>query len=150
MCPSSSVLFTIYFVSPQNDIALIHLGESVEFTSQVRPVCLPSKQTGKVEAGQRVVASGWGRPTDTAKGISPVLREVNLETIDNIECLKQYPTVVNPNIVCISGEAGKSTCKGDSGETLRRTSREYYLHMISSDVSECHCCVPTYHYVCSY
>ena len=63
-----------------------------------------------------MLATGWGRPADTAKGISSVLREVGVETITNIECMKQYPTVVNPNIICISGEGGRSTCKGDSGQ----------------------------------
>ena len=118
----------------QNDIALIHLINPVQFTNKIRPVCLPSSdQTDIAFEGQKVntelsqfttnsdlttqvLATGWGRPADSAKGISAVLREVGLETITNIECMKQYPTVVNPNIICISGQGGKSTCKGDSGQ----------------------------------
>lgn len=101
----------------QNDIALIHLGRSVQLTSRIRPVCLPGlADKERLFENMKVLATGWGRPSDTARGISPVLREVSLQTITNIECMKQYPTVLNPNIICISGKEGKSTCKGDSGE----------------------------------
>ena len=103
----------------QNDIALIHLINPIDFTSRIRPVCLPShtESANKFEE-MKVLASGWGRPADKAKGISPVLREVPLDTISNLDCTKQYPTVVNPKILCISGRGGKSTCKGDSGGPL--------------------------------
>ena len=101
----------------QNDIALIHLGRPVQFSRRISPVCLPGQaDTDRTLEDRTVLATGWGRPSDTAKGISPVLREVSLHTISNIECMKQYPTVVNPNILCISGKGGRSTCKGDSGD----------------------------------
>ena len=104
----------------QNDIALIHLGRPVQFSSRIRPVCLPGlADRERMFEEQQVLATGWGRPSDSAKGISPVLREVSLQTITNIECMKQYPTVVNPNIICISGKGGKSTCKGDSGDKIK-------------------------------
>ena len=103
----------------QNDIALIHLGKPIQFSRRISPVCLPGQaDTERSFEDRNVLATGWGRPSDTAKGISPVLREVSLQTISNIECMKQYPTVVNPNILCISGKGGKSTCKGDSGDFL--------------------------------
>ena len=37
-------------------------------------------------------------------------RHVDTDTITNLACALQYPTVVNQNIICISGKDGKSTC----------------------------------------
>ena len=54
-------------------------------------------------------ASGWGKPTDSADSISPVLREVVTETITNLVCIFELFTVTGKNI-CISGKGGKSTC----------------------------------------
>merc|ERR1719295_151620 len=103
----------------QNDIALVHLGDPVEFSNSIRPVCLPThSDAGDSLAGLEVLASGWGRPKDNATGISPVLREVSVTTIDNLTCASQYPTVVTKKILCISGLNGRSTCKGDSGGPL--------------------------------
>ena len=62
-----------------------------------------------------------------------MFREVTVETITNLMCALEFPTVINKNIVCISGKNGKSTCnvslshlimmrtmnfKGDSGGPL--------------------------------
>merc|ERR1712176_362995 len=55
---------------------------------------------------------------DSANSISPVLREVTVDTITNLMCALEYPTVINRNIICISGKNGKSTCNGDSGGPL--------------------------------
>ena len=54
-------------------------------------------------------ASGWGKPTDDATSISPVLREVVAETITNLVCKFELITISATNI-CISGKGGKSTC----------------------------------------
>jgi len=101
-----------------NDLALVHLPEKVTFSDTIRPVCLPSySDAGDAMAHVPAVASGWGKPSDDASGISPVLREVDTETITNLACALQFLTV-NKNIICISGKDGKSTCNGDSGGPL--------------------------------
>merc|ERR1712240_874572 len=102
-----------------NDLALVHLPQKVEFSDRIRPVCLPAhSEAGDAMAHLAVVASGWGKPSDDASGISPVLREVDTETITNLACALQFPTSVNKNVICISGNDGKSTCNGDSGGPL--------------------------------
>jgi secreted trypsin-like serine protease len=102
-----------------NDLALVHLPNKVNFTSTIRPICLPAhSEAGTAWAHEAAVASGWGKPSDSANSISPELRRVDVETITNLMCALEFPTVVNKNIVCISGAGGKSTCNGDSGGPL--------------------------------
>ena len=117
---------TDFFTHPQystitlhNDLALVHLPTKVNFTSSIMPVCLPAhSEAEEVWAHELAEASGWGKPNDEATSISPVLRHVDVETITNLACAFQFPTVVNKNIICISGKDGKSTCNGDSGGPL--------------------------------
>jgi len=102
-----------------NDLALVHLPEKVNFTNTIRPVCLPSySESSTAWAHEDCQASGWGKPSDSATGISPELREVTVDTITNLICALEFPTVINKNILCISGKDGKSTCNGDSGGPL--------------------------------
>jgi len=106
-------------ITLHNDIALVHLPEKVNFTNIIRPVCLPKhSESGEAWAHEDCQASGWGKPTDSATSISPELREVTVDTITNLMCALEFPTVINKNIVCISGKNGKSTCNGDSGGPL--------------------------------
>jgi len=106
-------------ITLHNDLALVHLPEPVNFTNIIRPVCLPKhSESDEHWAHEDCQASGWGKPTDSATSISPELREVTVDTITNIACALEYPTVVNKNIICISGKNGKSTCNGDSGGPL--------------------------------
>jgi len=111
-------------ITLHNDLALIHLPQAINFTDNIRPICLPSySEAGSVWANEDVVASGWGKPTDDATSISPVLRWVETNTITNLLCALEFPTVINKNIICISGKDGKSTCNGDSGGPLYLTTR---------------------------
>lgn len=53
--------------------------------------------------------------------------------------MKQYPTVVNPNIICISGQGGKSTCKGDSGQSSDQIFKEEMIKKLNSRRSTLFC-----------
>jgi len=102
-----------------NDLALVHLPRKVEFTDTIRPVCLPAhSESGEKFDHLPAVASGWGKPTDSAESISPELRFVDTDTITNLICALEFPANVWKNIICISGKNGKSTCNGDSGGPL--------------------------------
>jgi len=123
------VVTTDFFTHPgwsqfnlHNDLALVHLPYALNFTENIRPVCLPShSEAGTHWDGEEAVASGWGKPTDSSTSISPTLRWVETDTISNTACWIEFPTAVNKNVICISGAHGKSTCNGDSGGPL-------YLH----------------------
>jgi len=102
-----------------NDIALVHLPYAINFTDTIRPVCIPKhSESGEKWDHMDVQASGWGKPSDSATSVSPVLREVTVDTITNLACALAFPTIINKNIICISGNDGKSTCNGDSGGPL--------------------------------
>merc|ERR1719266_1587078 len=123
------VVTTDFFTHPgwsqfnlHNDLALVHLPYALNFTENIRPVCLPGhSEAGTAWDGEEAVASGWGKPTDSSTSISPTLRWVETDTISNTACWIEFPTAVNKNVICISGAHGKSTCNGDSGGPL-------YLH----------------------
>ncbi|XP_056633937.1 brachyurin-like [Diorhabda sublineata] len=100
----------------KNDIALINLPSEIEFTDYIKPIKIASEDLdyGK----EKALVSGWGRPFDGARGISSVLREVDVPVITNSWCNLKYLGVVGDGQVCVSGSDGKSTCNGDSGGPL--------------------------------
>jgi len=104
-----------------NDVALIELPSKIAFNDYIKPSCLPAKGD-TADAGELVTAIGWGKPSDSAGGISPVLRMVaDLPIITNQECNAIYG-IVGPGVVCINTTGGKGTCNGDSGGPLNTKS----------------------------
>jgi len=102
----------------RNDLALIKLPESVTFTDAISPICL-APASEPLHAGDPLHVSGWGKPTDAATGISPVLREVGVTGITNQECVAAYNVLtVRDSNICVSTLGGKSSCNGDSGGPL--------------------------------
>ncbi|KAK3874646.1 hypothetical protein Pcinc_020427 [Petrolisthes cinctipes] len=109
-----------------NDIAIITLENRVEFTSALRPYCLPQRQDELV--GRRCTVSGWGRRPGGQ--VSTVLHNVEVEVVSREECESaylndtatrpffeiDYPDGVTPGVLC----AGKinNVCRGDSGGPL--------------------------------
>ena len=59
--------------------------------------------------GEMVEATGWGKPSDNAGGISPVLREVTVPVMSNEECDATYG-IVKDSHICIDSAGGKGTC----------------------------------------
>merc|ERR1739844_76156 len=100
-----------------NDLALIELPSPIDFNDYIKPSCLPS--TGDTaDEDELVTCTGWGKPSDSAGGISPVLRMVeDLPIITNSACNAIYG-IVGSGVVCIDTTGGKGTCNGDSGGPL--------------------------------
>merc|ERR1712112_94389 len=100
-----------------NDLALIRLPSKITFNDYIRPACLPTPDQ-VATAGDLVTPIGWGRPSDSAGSISPVLRMVeDLPIITNEECNAVYG-IVGEGVVCIDTTGGKGTCRGDRGGPL--------------------------------
>ncbi|KAJ9582270.1 hypothetical protein L9F63_003399 [Diploptera punctata] len=114
----SSVVHSYYDPSRiDNDIALLLLPEGVSFSNYISPVRLPPYSLGDL-AGETVVASGWGKTSDWAGGISSTLQYVDLRIINNNECAYTYGDVITASKICVSTIGGYSTCNGDSGGPL--------------------------------
>ena len=97
----------------------IKLPEPVSFTSTVRPVCLPTKSEARLRLSSReALVLGWGVTSDQTQELSRTLQEAEVKTITNTECELQFPMVVRASSLCISGEGGRATCSGDSGQAL--------------------------------
>ncbi|XP_066996392.2 brachyurin [Anabrus simplex] len=103
----------------QNDLALIKLPQSVQLNENIQTIRLPSRsQLDETFVNSEVLASGWGKPSDSATSISPVLRYVYSTVISKLSCNIRYLGVIQDSHICSSGSGGKSTCSGDSGGPL--------------------------------
>merc|ERR1719264_1855416 len=67
--------------------------------------CLPA--TGETpDVGSMVTVTGWGKPSDSAGGISPVLREVrDIPVMTNADCNAVYG-IVGDGVICIDNSGG--------------------------------------------
>merc|ERR1711879_149390 len=105
----------------ENDIALIELPSPMSFNDYIKPSCMPMAGD-TADVGEMVTCTGWGKPSDSAGGISPVLRMVeDRPIISNTECNNVYG-IVGTGVVCIDTTGGKGTCNGDSGGPLNMKS----------------------------
>jgi len=97
-----------------NDICWVHI-PTVELNENIQTTALSSGSDPAV--GEMVEATGWGKDSDNAGGISPVLREVTVPVESNENC-DAYYGIVKDSHICINSEGGHGTCNGDSGGPL--------------------------------
>merc|ERR1711936_534254 len=99
------------------DLALVELPSPLPMNDFISASCLPA--TGETPAvGSMVTVTGWGKPSDSAGGISPVLREVrDIPVMTNADCNAVYG-IVGDGVVCIDTAGGRGSCNGDSGGPL--------------------------------
>merc|ERR1712038_1007997 len=94
-----------------------HRVEILSFNEYIKPSCMPMAGD-TADVNEMVTCTGWGKPSDSAGGISPVLRMVeDRPIISNSECNAIYG-IVGDGVVCIDTTGGKGTCNGDSGGPL--------------------------------
>ncbi|XP_048065600.1 transmembrane protease serine 2-like [Megalobrama amblycephala] len=84
-----------------NDIALVQLNSSVNFTDYIKPVCLAA--AGSVfDAGTESWATGWGKlqPEDTQ--LANTLQQVMMPIVSNSDCNRAYFRVnrITSNMIC--------------------------------------------------
>jgi secreted trypsin-like serine protease len=100
-----------------NDIAVIRLPSEVTFSTYISPVKLPPSNLEDL-VNQLVIATGWGKITDGASGLTPFLQYVALTVISNEECANAYGNIITSTKICTATTGGKSTCNGDTGGPL--------------------------------
>ncbi|XP_030592399.1 trypsin-like isoform X2 [Archocentrus centrarchus] len=99
-----------------NDITLLQLSSTVQFTNYIRPVCLAA-QGSSFSAGTTVWVTGWG---DIQFGVSlpnpQSLQEVSIPVVSNSQCNTDYSGGITSNMICAGlTQGGKDSCQGDSG-----------------------------------
>jgi len=102
----------------ENDVCLLKLKESLEWTEFVQPIALP--EAGQVtEAGTDCVITGWGTLTEGGFGLPNVLHKVTVPVVSDEDCNAAYSangyTVADSMICAGLEEGGKDSCQGDSG-----------------------------------
>ncbi|XP_054905474.1 elastase 2 like [Poeciliopsis prolifica] len=105
-----------YFI--RNDIALIKLEASVEFSDTVHPACLPADGF-ILPHNAPCYVTGWGR-LYTGGPIADILQQALLPVVDHATC-SQYDwwgSQVTQTMVCAGGDGVVSGCNGDSGGPL--------------------------------
>ncbi|KAF5281452.1 hypothetical protein FQR65_LT14686 [Abscondita terminalis] len=102
-----------------NDVAILTLDSPVQFTHQVRPICLP-RSSGESHEGKTGTVIGWGSIRESGPQPS-VLQEVNIPIWSNTDCRRKYgpaaPGGIVEHMLC-AGQANRDSCSGDSGGPL--------------------------------
>ncbi|XP_058258464.1 serine protease 27-like [Hemibagrus wyckioides] len=98
-----------------NDIALLHLDASVNFTDHVRPVCLAG-QGSSFPDGTIGWITGWGN-VNAAVPSPGVLQEAMVPIADAYLCdFLLNPGSITTNMICAGYiQGGPNTCQGDFG-----------------------------------
>ncbi|CAG7720419.1 unnamed protein product, partial [Allacma fusca] len=110
-----------------DDIALLRLSETVEFSDKIKPVCLNRGNVQEYDNGTaKATLAGWGQPCPKCS-TSKVLRHSMMRLWTNEECQDKYNKVpvsirhrvpkIQPTMVC-AGSPGADACQGDSGGPL--------------------------------
>ncbi|KAF7711969.1 hypothetical protein HF521_000980 [Silurus meridionalis] len=103
-----------------NDIALLRLNSSVNFTDYIRPVCLAGQGSSFPDKTSCWI-TGWGSIASGVQLPAPgVLQEAMVPTINTQICdfLLGFGSIT-PNMMCAGYyQGGKDTCQGDSGGPL--------------------------------
>ncbi|XP_017283958.1 prostasin-like [Kryptolebias marmoratus] len=99
-----------------NDVALLKLTSSVNFTDYITPVCLAAADSN-FTAGVTCWVTGFGSLSGTQPQLPDMLQEVNVPVVSNRVCSQSY--AITSNMICAGlTEGGKDSCQGDSGGPL--------------------------------
>ncbi|XP_048012640.1 chymotrypsin-like protease CTRL-1 [Megalobrama amblycephala] len=116
-------------VTHNNDIALVQLSSSVNFTDYIKPVCLAAAGSA-FAGGTEIWVTGWGN-LQTGGPAANILQQVMLPVVNNSECNNAYvgnPSITS-NMICAGflNVGGKSSCQGDSGGPVVRRNGSLWI-----------------------
>ncbi|XP_062054451.1 suppressor of tumorigenicity 14 protein [Lepus europaeus] len=99
------------------DIALLELEKPAEYSTAVRPICLPD--TSHVfPAGKAIWVTGWGHTQEGGSG-ALVLQKGEIRIINQTTCEDLLPQQITPRMMCVGFlSGGVDACQGDSGGPL--------------------------------
>ncbi|KAH8265236.1 hypothetical protein KR038_001882 [Drosophila bunnanda] len=104
-----------------NDIALLRLGQQIEYTDFVRPICLPLDANLQAATfdGITMDVAGWGKTEQ--QSASPLKLKAAVEGFRLDECQSVYSgqqILLEETQMCAGGKEGVDSCRGDSGGPL--------------------------------
>lgn len=108
-------------LSMYHDIAMLKTAKEVVFDNYVIPVCLPfSLNLRELNISvSNFIVSGWGQTEQDSN--SEVQRHVEIPGRNNEVCDKAFAPlgiILSEDQICVGGERGKDSCRGDSGGAL--------------------------------
>ena len=99
-------------ISLSNDIALLRVKTSFEYTRYVQPACLPGTDP---QANEEVLIIGWGSEK-LGDFMVDTLKQAPTTVVGN--CNRFWAEVNSRKQICVAdAKAGDSACQGDSGWT---------------------------------
>ncbi|XP_072585425.1 LOW QUALITY PROTEIN: suppressor of tumorigenicity 14 protein [Vulpes vulpes] len=99
------------------DIALLELEKPAEYSSTVRPICLP-ETSHSFPAGKAIWVTGWGHTQEGGSG-ALVLQKGEIRVINQTTCESLLPQQITPRMMCVGYlSGGVDACQGDSGGPL--------------------------------
>nr|XP_050028775.1 chymotrypsin-like elastase family member 2A [Dermacentor andersoni] len=115
-----------------NDIAIIKLAKPVNFTSTIRPACLPEKKEHSPTETE-AYATGWTvRKVKEKHRTRRMLQELKMILMNEHHCSKYFDISLPENVLCASHIYG-SLCEGDSGApVLQNIDGHWYVQGVLS------------------
>lgn len=99
------------------DIALLELEKPAEYSTVVRPICLPDT-THVFPAGKAIWVTGWGHTQEGGTG-ALILQKGEIRVINQTTCEGLMPQQITPRMMCVGFlTGGVDSCQGDSGGPL--------------------------------
>uniref|UniRef100_T1H0N0 Peptidase S1 domain-containing protein n=1 Tax=Megaselia scalaris TaxID=36166 RepID=T1H0N0_MEGSC len=119
----------------QNDVALIHVPEDIEYDENTAPIKLPSRNESYV--GKNYTISGFGH-MGKDKPLANTLQYTQLRVIPDQRCQRLYNHEnFDGTKICALGRNGRSTCSGDSGGPLANAAKNYQIGIVSFGKGSC-------------
>ncbi|XP_073817188.1 phenoloxidase-activating factor 1-like [Musca autumnalis] len=106
-----------------NDVALVKTQKDIIYSNSVAPVCLPLVMPGlpPPKNGTRLTVAGWGG--SESANYTDEKRIVDVICLDDEKCKIRNES----SRLCVGGEKGKDSCRGDSGGSLARRTKDGWL-----------------------
>uniref|UniRef100_A0A8C0DPA5 Kallikrein related peptidase 5 n=1 Tax=Balaenoptera musculus TaxID=9771 RepID=A0A8C0DPA5_BALMU len=96
-----------------SDLTLIKLNKRIRETLHVRPISISSHCPS---AGTSCLVSGGKQPAVPRVTTFPrVLQCLNITVLSDDRCKTAYPNQIGDTMLCAGDQAGRDSCKGDSG-----------------------------------